>query len=301
MRKELLIIHANCQGEILLQLLESHKQIAETYECRLYTNYIREPVPLDDLSRCSVFLYQHLGKNWGELASETLLRHLNKKSSALCIPSYYWPMCWPLQQHVGHYVLRDRLLEDLWARSLSREEFVHLATTSSLLKFYDIHQIVDTSLAHEKKKEAKTSFPYLDRILADHEQQALFYTFNHPGQEIMLFTANEILDRLGYDRLHGTDLPELEPYYTALELPVHPGVAKAFNLSWCGPNSIYNVYGHQVTYAQFAWLYAEYRSSGMRNFVNFMGMFTKNTEQKNRGIPFNVDLSLKNSAIRSIQ
>ncbi len=282
--KKNLIIHANCQGEILLQILQSHPDIAKNFGCRLYTNYIREPVPMADLSQCSVFLYQYLGKNWDNLASDNLLRQLKKDCVALCIPSYYWPICWPLQQHAGHYVLRDKLLEDLWARGLSRKEFVHLATTSSLLKFYDIHQIVDTSLAHEKKKEAKTSFPYLDRILEDHEQQALFYTFNHPGKEIMLFTANEVLERLGYDRLDLNDLPELEPYYTALELPVHPGVAEAFNLSWCGPNSIYNVYGQQVTYAQYAWLYAEYRSSGIRSFVDFMGRFNRNTDRMDYGI-----------------
>lgn len=301
MRKELLIIHANCQGEILRQLLQSHQQISDAYECLLVTNYIREPVPLDELSRCSVFLYQYLGKNWGDLASEMLLGHLNKKCAAICIPSYYWPVYWPLQQHAGHYVLRDRLLEELWARNLTREEFVYLATSPGLLKSYDICGIVEKSLAHEQAKEARTSFPYLDRILAGHEKHPLFYTFNHPGEEIMLFTANEILDRLGLERLRRDEIPALETYYTALELPVHPGAAEAFNLSWAGPDTRYAVYGQQATYAQFAWLYAEYRQSGIDNFVEFMGRFNKAGAGKNRTYGENSEAALKNSAIPSIQ
>ncbi len=268
-----LIIHANCQGEMLLQLLQQHPVIAATWHCRLFTNYIREAVPPDALGQCDVFLYQHLGTEWGALASDQLLRQLPRHCFALCIPNYFWRLCWPLQYNAGEHVLRDRLLEDLWQRKPERDAFVLLATRPALLRHYDIQGIVEQSLAHERAKEAHTPIKYLERVLEGSKRQHLFHTPNHPGAELLLFTVNEILRRLDLPLMRREDLPELDPYYTALDLPVHPGLAAMFGLHWLHPESRFALYGHRVTYAQFAWLYAEYRASGTDSFIEFMGRF----------------------------
>lgn len=271
--KPTLVIHANCQGEALLQLLQSHADVAANFECRLFTNYIREQVPDAILADCAVFLYQYLDETWGELASDRLLQKLGKNSQHLCIPNYYYRHYWPLLFGGGKHVLRDRLLEDLWKRKLNRDDFVHLATRSSLLSSYDLQGIVDQSLSHERAKEARTPIKYVDRILAGCGQERLFYSVNHPGEEILFFTVDEILTWMGFTSLPQGQAPVLDPSYTALELPVHPGLAEVFNLSWVEARTTYAVYGNQVTYAQFAWLYAEYRDSGIDNFIEFMGTF----------------------------
>lgn len=268
-----LILHANCQGEMLQIILGRHPGFSRHFDCRLYTNYIREPIPDEALAGCSAFIYQYLGTDWGELASAKLLAKLSSNCLTLCIPSYFLRTFWPLQYNAGEHALRDRLLEDLWQRGLARNEYMYMSTRPSLLDGYDVRTIVENSLAHERIKATHTPIAYMPRLLEDCMRKMAFYTPNHPGEELLLLVANEILARLDLPPMTRAAMPSLEPYYTALQLPVHPGLADLFSLSWLRPDTTFALYGHQVAYAQFAWLYAEYRDSGIASFIDFMGRF----------------------------
>lgn len=276
--KPKLIIHANCQGEALLHILQRHADFFQTFECRLYTNYINELIPAEELAECAVFLYQHLGDAWGSLASAKLLQQLGMNSLHLCIPNFFCRLYWPLQYNAGKHVLRDRLLEDLWQRSLNRTDFVYLATRPSLLRNFDIQGIVEQSLNHERAKEARTPIKYVDLMLAHWQEKRLFFSTNHPGEELLLFTANSILAWLGFAALRREKRPVFESYYTALELPVHPGLAELFGLTWLQRNNLHKLYGLKLNYAQFAWIYAEYRASGIDSFIEFMGAYNANDD-----------------------
>lgn len=269
--KPKLIIHANCQGEALLQILQCQEDLLQNFEFRLYTNYTREHVPAEELAECAVFLYQHLGNAWGDLASANLLQQLDRNCLHLCIPNFFCRIYWPLQYNSGKHVLRDRLLEDLWQRGFRGTEFVHLATRASLLRSYDLSGIVEKSLIHERAKEDRGPIKYVDQMLAECRRKRLFYSTNHPGEGLLFDTANEILQRLGFARLRRDQMPVLDPYYTTLELPVHPGLAELFDLSWLQDGAMYDLYGLHVTYAQFAGIYAKYRASGIDSFIEYMG------------------------------
>lgn len=258
---------------MLQSILNSHPGFTRQFTSRLYTNYIREPLPELDLTECDVFLYQYLGPEWGKLASEKLLSHVKASCATLCLPNMFLRTYWPLNSFAD-YVLRDQLLEDLWQRKLSRNEYLYLSTRPSLLDQYDVQAIVEKSLAHEQAKARRSPIEYLDQMLDNCTQKMTFYTPNHPGKELLLDVANYVLTWLDLSPINPTNMLPLDPYYTAMKMPVHPGLADLFSLTWLNDQTVFPVYGHQVTYAQFAWIYAEYRDSGQPSFIEFLGKYT---------------------------
>ena len=74
--KPIAILHANCQGRPLAARLLASPEFAGGFMPRVYLNYAREAIPAADLERCGLFLYQHLGPEWGDLSSAALLARL---------------------------------------------------------------------------------------------------------------------------------------------------------------------------------------------------------------------------------
>jgi hypothetical protein len=85
--KRLCLIHANCQGEPLVDLLGAHPDFSRDFETRHYVNYTRQPVPAEDLARCGLFLYQRLEAHWGGLASDVLLAALPPGTPGCACPT----------------------------------------------------------------------------------------------------------------------------------------------------------------------------------------------------------------------
>ena len=120
MNKPLCLIHANCQGDELEALLLASPEFRRAYRLERYTNYTREVIPAQSLAECSLFLYQSLGGEWGDLSSETLLTRLPKSASSLRIPGLFFNGCWPLWTSDSPIDFGDQLLDRLLAENTSK-------------------------------------------------------------------------------------------------------------------------------------------------------------------------------------
>lgn len=269
--KHTVVIHANCQGDMLAHILGQHPPFAERCECRLFTNYAKEHVPPELLQRCDVFLYQYLPESWGELASEKLLAHVRRHCRAIAVPNMFLRLYWPLHRGGSRpHELRDQLLDDLLERGVGPQELALLARSPAMLRRYDLQGIVDKSLEHERNKESKADIPHVERMLELSRSQHAFYSVNHPGAELLYYVADEVLQRLDIPLLDRENPPGLDDYYTALELPINPAVAQEFGLDFVDEKTTFNVYGLSMTYAQFVAVYAQYRGSGAAGLVDFL-------------------------------
>jgi len=56
--REICLLHANCQGEPLAQLLAVSPEFAARWAIYRYTNYTREAIPDFVLKKATLFLYQ---------------------------------------------------------------------------------------------------------------------------------------------------------------------------------------------------------------------------------------------------
>ncbi|MBI9109678.1 WcbI family polysaccharide biosynthesis putative acetyltransferase [Maridesulfovibrio ferrireducens] len=270
MKRKICILQANCQGEPIENLLNLSSDFTETYEVHRFTNYIREPIPEELLTKCNLFLYQHLAENWGELSSATLRNKLKPECKTIAFPSMLFIHYWPLWSGKKGFDYPDTFLESLFERDLSESQILHLFLNAKLTKIYDFDSIIAKSEKIERKKETYCSTKYVDFILSNYKHRKLFNTINHPGKELLLNTANGVLSELGFYEL-GTGITEsIADPFPDFEQPIHPQVAEHLGLEFCGPDTRYHVYGADLTFKEYAIRYIKCRRMGIEDFIGFL-------------------------------
>lgn len=270
MGKRLCILHANCQGEPLLERLMASPEFAGGYTCVQYTNYTREPIPDDMLARCDLFLYQHLGPQWDGLASERLVSRLPASARSLCIPNMFFKGYWPGWSGQGGFNFRCTLLDELIGRGLSPEETVLLYLRADLASAFDLRAVLDDSLARERLKQALTPVPYADLLETEFAARRIFNTVNHPGRLLMDHAARGILARLGMEPADEAALAALGEPFAEFEQPVHPSVAAFFGWDFAPRDAVWRVFGRDLTFARYVAHYVVARREGVADFIGFL-------------------------------
>ena len=270
MAKELCLVHANCQGDPLMERLRLCPEFADRFECVLVTNYTRAPVPDDLLSRCALFLYQFLGPAWNELASDRLLEKLPASARSLCIPNMFFKGYWPTWSGKAGFDYRCTLLDELSATPLPTEEVVMLYLHTDLAKKYDLLSLVAGTLERERERESHTPVKYLDVISREYRSEQLFNTINHPRGRLMNHAAAGVLTELGFMPPDADALEALGEPFPELEQPIHPKVAAHFGWNFAGPDRQYAVYGRRMSFLRWVANYVFAKRAGVTDFIGFL-------------------------------
>jgi hypothetical protein len=270
MGRELCLIHANCQGDSLRSLLAATPDFARLFELRKYTNYRKEPIPQEDFDRCRVFLYQHLGERWNDLASDVLLARLHPAACRLKVPNLLFKGYWPLWTNKSSMNYGDILLDLLIARGCSETETLHIYLRGSLKDKYDLDALRAESLACERRKEKGAVIALTDFIEEHWRARQLFRTPNHPDKVLLLAAADAVLDRLGLGPVPPAVRDAFIPDYPDCDLPIHPQAGAHFGLPFAGAGRLYSIYGRPMNFARYAACYVRCLSRRLGNFEAFL-------------------------------
>lgn len=270
MKRELCIIHANCQGDPLVFLLQNSAAFSARYDIVKYTNYTKEPVPSEALQKAELFVFQRLSEEWSELATEALLNQLNPRALALEIPNQLFMGYWPFWRPTGPINFSDTFLDHLVDKGLNHTEALHVCLRSPLEKMYDLEAIYNETIRREHEKQHSTIVRPVELVEKLWKQEKLFTTVNHPSPRLLVHVANGILRSL--------DMPELDQNIArqcplcddAFELPIHPRVGSFFGLAFANETTRYATYGKRLTYAQYAACYLDCRMQGIDNFIGYL-------------------------------
>ncbi len=276
MQKELCILHANCQGDELATVLSASPEFQQKYTLERYTNYTREQLPPHSLSSCSVFLYQHLGEEWGTLASQALLQQLAPSALALCIPNMFFKGYWPFWTGNSPIDFGDSFLNRLIEEGARKDVILRLYLHKDIRKFADPAAILQETLAREREKEQRCFMRTVDFMLERWQAAPAFYTVNHPGKELVLHVANAILAALhcppvSAECVANSLAPAIFPSYADFELPIHPQVAAFHNLDFGDEQHEYSIYGRKMTFAGYISRYIDCRQNGFeKDFIGYL-------------------------------
>jgi len=257
----------------LAEALLASPDFRRTFAPKVYLNYAKQQIPQPDLDACGLFLYQHLGAEWGELASATLLARLPKRCPALCIPNMFFRGTWPLWSGAPGFDYRDTLLDHLIDLGLPGKDVLHVYLHTPLAAKYDLAALLDETIALERARQARTPVLYLDFVLEHWRERPLFLTVNHPGPELLELAATGILRELGLAPQDPALVPKPESLgkgYGDFELPVHPQAAAFYGLKFGGAKQVYKTYGRPRTFAQYTVAYVGCRLAGVDDFISYL-------------------------------
>lgn len=270
MAKELCIVHANCQGEPLIERLRLCPEFAARFDCVFITNYTHEPMPDELLSRCSLFLHQHLGPKWDELSSDVLLEKLPDSARSLCIPNMFFTGYWPTWTGAPGFNYRCTHLDELIATSLPLEEVVLLYIHTDMAAKHDLLSMVADTLKRERERESHTPIKYLDILSRDYHSEQLFNTVNHPRKRLMNHAAKGILTELGFTPPDEAVLDALGQPFPEFEQPINPKVAAHFGWDFAGTDHKFAIYGRRMTFSQWVSNYVFAKRAGVSDFIGFL-------------------------------
>lgn len=268
MSKVLCIIHANCQGAEIESLLLASRHFSETFRIERYTNYTQERIPAESLAECGLFLYQHIGPQWGELSSASLLARLSPLAAWLQIPNMLFTAYWPFWANRGPMnEFNDKLLNRLIDEGLPKEAVIRQYLSQKAIKPDDIASSLERSIAIERTKEESALVKTVDFVLERWKTKPMFHTINHPCEDLLVHAAQGILAGIGMPRLAKPELESLHakgpfPSYTDFNLPIHPYVASFNSLKFIGPGQKFMIFGRGMTFEQYVGHYIDCRHEG---------------------------------------
>lgn len=271
MSKELCILHANCQGDALLPLLEASPEYARHFETRHYTNYRQPEVAERDLAECKLFLHQYLAPKWGDGSTEHTLEKLAPFSQAITLPNFFFSGYWPFWTNATAEIeFADSLLEKLLASKISTTELLALYLSAPEALSGDMEGNAMESLRREKEKEKKTPIKYLGVIEENWRDEQLFITVNHPGKRLLFHTAQEILKILDFKPLPVSVLQSYEHPQNDFWLPIHPVAGTRLKISFAGPDRKYNCFGKPLTHREYVSVYLACRQHGIKDLTGVL-------------------------------
>ncbi len=270
MKKRLAILHANCQGEPLARALQASPEFNAAFTPRVFLNYAREPIPAEALASCGLFLHQHLGPEWGELASDALLRRLPAATPRLCIPNMFFRGPWPLWSGEPGFDYRDKLLDKLLAMGLPRRDILHVYLHTPLAAKFDLSALLAETVRTERARQTRTSVPYLDHVLEHFRERPLFLTVNHPVAELILLAAAGVLAHLGFAPMDPARLGGFTTGYEEFHLPIHPQAAEFYGLAYGRQDTRYPTYGRERNFQEYAAAYVDCRLAGIDDFIGYL-------------------------------
>ncbi|MBO4313599.1 MAG: hypothetical protein J5838_04830 [Desulfovibrio sp.] len=268
MAQALCILHANCQGEALLPLLENAPAFHSRFRIARYTNYTREHIPQDALKNAALFLYQRLGEEWGEISSRRLLDALPPGCAAICIPNLFFKGYWPTwTNRIRDIEFADTLVESLLARGLSPMEILHLATREDGALLGDAAKIAEDSIRQEETKEQACDIACSPILREYWRKEQLFLTVNHPGPRLLFHVADSLFSLLGLAPLPDAvkrNYAHPDGYFW---LPLHPALGRLLHLPFATAQRRYHIFSNELTHREYVACYIACRTSGVSNLL----------------------------------
>lgn len=257
------ILSANCQGEILRNILNTNHSFTQEWEIKYYVNFHKTPIPEGEIESCDLLVYQQLGEDWGELASETLLARLSKNAKSISLPNlanyHLWPTAVAPSPTEGLW--RDTYIDDLISRELSFSEIIYIAMRADFSKILDLPKVMEESLQREYEKNYARRAEIFDFIEQNWRTKQLFTTPNHPANDLIFLVVNLILKELQIPSINIHDFaPGITCEHTYF-LPVHPFYIDYYGITHLTKDTQYPVIQNNLTYKEYLMGYVDARQN----------------------------------------
>lgn len=262
--KGLCLIHANCQGEALLAMLCQSPSFEARYRILNFYNFSDQGPSPEFLRRCRLFVYQDTGK------ARECLRSLGAETRAVCIPKISWRVFWPFSSNtLRRYPYGDEYVLDLLKKGFRKEDILRTYLSLDVHALLDLDRLLQDDLRYLSSDENSRDMNVASFICENFRSTRLFSALNHPLKNILLLTANGVLDLTGHTALAGGDVSRVEELGDGFEMPIHPSVVNHFGLEFADARATCRQFGEDVDFERYLGNYIDSELAEQTVFNDF--------------------------------
>ena len=211
--KKIATFIGNCHNSGMKIFLQKSKQFSETYECRQHANWrlIREKksVHIEDVKASDLFIYQPLAPAYGCYSTDPRVKDsigslLKDNCVSVSYPYTYYSALWPICQAGAGVDQANRwfgseAIDSLRKSGAKDSEIINLYNNDKIDWLYESrhHETLDIL----RKKESITDVKISKFIETNLKSKDLFLIPQHPSSFIFMEKANQVLEKLGMDKL----------------------------------------------------------------------------------------------------
>ncbi|WP_375461076.1 WcbI family polysaccharide biosynthesis putative acetyltransferase [uncultured Enterovirga sp.] len=257
--------------------------IRETEECRDKFDFqyqfgtvdrTTHPIPDEILSRTRLII-QDLGP-WQAAThlSEEERAVLPEDAVSINIPTLHFNTLWPLlgvdpRQKIkpglpyGRYPMpwTDRVAMEMVRQYPDLEQRVAAYLAYDVEKHVDLDHFHTMQVIAMFQREQASDLQFAAMVTTNFTKECLYYENHHPSVELMVNLVTQILGSRKFAQLHRGNIPAMvrdarsyfavhDPFAVE-QVPIHPAVAKHFDLKWWSEDRIYPILGRLFTFESY--------------------------------------------------
>lgn len=256
--KELLVAYGNCQVMSINSIIETSKNILSNYIVLnvppVYEIKSNETLKTDVIKQIDVLIYQKVADDnrWSlQHATNYIIDNLCTNAKKVCIPNIYYDGYFPQTSTLNKYnpmklkfvnglmPYADKNIEKLyWEENLSADEISRRIVSED---FYLPSEVIDNSensILELKEREKVCDVIISDIIESKYKEKRLFYSLNHPINEIILLLVKRAFQ---YLNIKCDDISMEKSFENSGRIiPIYPSVEKALGLTFSQDKFFYH-------------------------------------------------------------
>lgn len=258
------ILVGTCISSGIRYLLQLSEEFRTRYRLTVYrtdrhTQFMSDfAIGDEELAGCDTFIYHPPGwADWGndqgyrDLIARTP-GHVRRISYPYPVFHPLWPFhCWDKRNEdpdrrrtpagePAFYPYGDSYILGMLRRGFTRDRIVEDYLALDVASLVSLDDLLQKCIDIQAEKEKNTDVKVVDFIVENFRSRRVFMTMNHVGNATLIYMADQILAALGCRPL-GRYAHEALQELVRPEMPIHPAVARHFNLSCVSPETRYRV------------------------------------------------------------
>lgn len=267
------LINGNCQTEPIAKYLRYNERFSKEYvflKTTVVHRFTEQNIGiLSDkafLDCVSLFMTQKISLNNNhcrEASSELMFKKLPDTCKKVMINNYWFQGYFPQHKKNEYNVLTDmytygafnwgdEILDKLVAEGRNADEIYAFAKSNKVVDKKELEELIASQFADMRAREKPCDIKMADYIEENYKKRVLFYSCNHPVNELLKLSATKILRFIG---LYAEDEPVRFRYESSLDSkPMLKSVTETIYpavLHHLGMNDIEDDLSYSVLFGEF--------------------------------------------------
>lgn len=133
---------------------------------------------------------------------------------------------------IGLFPFRDKYIDEFFKQGMNEDEIIKRIRKADFINSDEIDENAKASMKELENREKNVDVKIVDYIKEHIREEQLFYSCNHPNENLLTEYVNRIMEYLGYARIeiNSQDVVLSVGSLKAWDVPIYPSVLNFFDL-----------------------------------------------------------------------